>query len=60
MDHGYFKEDRGGELVCAHQPPHRAGVGKEMVLHALIALASSWWPGPRLGQGRVQSVERHQ
>lgn len=24
-----------------------------MVLHALIALALSWWPGLRLGQGRV-------
>jgi hypothetical protein len=30
------------------------------VLHALIALAPSWWPGPRLGQDRVHPVERHQ
>ena len=29
------------------------------MVHTLIALAPSWWPGPR-GQGRVHSVERHQ
>jgi hypothetical protein len=31
-----------------------------MVLRALIALAPSWWPGPRLGQDRVHPVEQHQ
>jgi hypothetical protein len=39
-----------------------AGKGRAdpLAVSTLIALAPSWWPGPRLGQDRVYPVERHQ
>jgi len=47
-------------VTLAERLTTRQGPLATMVLHALIALAPSWWPGPRLGQDRVHPVERHQ